>query len=421
MRLSKKSYGVWQSKPSDRVQKQYVFTFFKSFLMLIVMTSHSPSGHAELLSFDPRSHSMGGIGVTSSDYLTAPFHNPALTAKFDDVDDVGILFPAVGYRIHDKGQILDGADKVVDRILDFRSELSLDNANNVVVALRELQGDTAFVQAGIGFAVAMPGDTLSVNLFSKYYADVFALSDLAEGDFSAQNIIDNNGRLESRLNMIGITILDVGVALAKPIYTELGTLMIGASPKLQKVGTVNYIVNIDNFSFSRWREDVYGNEYSRFNLDVGFAFDFANGLIVGVSGRNVVHQTYDLKPVLGVGGQYEVNPVFTSSVSYNGDWLTVGVDLDLNDNERFGQLSGTLNPVVNELDNTRMLGVGLELNVWDWIKLRGGGQTDLNNNLKNQITFGAAFTPFDVFHFDIAGSYGGEDQYGWVTKVAFLF
>ena len=58
----------------------------KSLLTIALLASLSAPTFAD--SFDSRSLGMGGVGVSSSDYLAAPFHNPALVAKYDETDDV---------------------------------------------------------------------------------------------------------------------------------------------------------------------------------------------------------------------------------------------------------------------------------------------------------------------------------------------
>ena len=389
--------------------------------MCVLLTPISLFSKGEVHSQDPRAYAMGGIGVSSADYLSAPFHNPALIAIFNEDDSAGLMLPAAGRQVIDKGNIVDDAQDVVRSVVSLINDISLDNANNVIESIRQLQGDTAFIQYSYGFSAAMPNQTLSVNVFGKYYQEVFILTDLSENDFSVTNIIDNRGRLESRVNTIGVDLMEVGISMAKSFDRGFGKFLMGFSPKIQRVDSINYVVNLDSYIYGDFQTGDYDKQYTRFNTDIGLAIALKNGWRFGLSGRNVIRQEYDFKEVLGVSGKYLINPIFTTSVSYNSDKLTLGIDIDLTENQRFDALSGTRNVIDPELDNTRMMGLGIEIDPWGWIKLRGGVQTDINQNIKNQITLGAAWTPFNLLHFDLSGSYGGRQQYGVAGKFSFQF
>ena len=91
--------------------------------------------------FNAHSVGMGGIGVSTSNYLMAPFHNPALVAKYGDSDDVGILLPPIGVNLQDKGEMLDGIDSAVESIDALEANRTQQNASNVVDALAALNRD----------------------------------------------------------------------------------------------------------------------------------------------------------------------------------------------------------------------------------------------------------------------------------------
>ena len=61
--------------------------------------------------FNARQDAMGGAGVSSANYLSAPFYNPALLALSDDSDQVGLLLPVVGAAVRpdDVGELARGA------------------------------------------------------------------------------------------------------------------------------------------------------------------------------------------------------------------------------------------------------------------------------------------------------------------------
>lgn len=73
---------------------------------------------------DGRGNGMGNTGVTSADYLLAPFYNPALVALHRDSDKFGVLFPGVGVRLRDTDKTLDTVDKLQDEIKAFKANPS---------------------------------------------------------------------------------------------------------------------------------------------------------------------------------------------------------------------------------------------------------------------------------------------------------
>ena len=410
--LSESHHIVFETK----LYRLIILILTCTFMGLLALQARS-----DQMSFDPRSQGMGGVGVTTADYLTAAFHNPALVASYQENDDIGLLFPFLGYRLNDKDEVIDSADQIVDNALRFRRNINVDTASRLADSLRSLQGDTAFVQLGLGASVALPNSFLSLNFFSQYTVDAFVIADLSSNDFNVQSLIDREGILESRVNTIGVSVTEWGVAIADRIDTQLGSLHLGVSPKIQRVESVNYIINVDNFDLSDWRDDQYIRDFTRFNFDVGFAFDFKNGVVVGLAGKNVIQHKFEFEEVLGVTGQYRINPVWTSGVSYQHPWFSIGFDIDWNSQKRFDDLRGTLTSIDPESDNTRLLGLGVEINTWNWAKLRAGFQSDMNQHLDKQLTFGAAFTPFELISMDLSGNYAGKSQYGYSLKLAILF
>ncbi|MEF1335267.1 conjugal transfer protein TraF [Vibrio rotiferianus] len=69
---------------------------------------------------DARGAAMGGSGVASADYLSSPFHNPALGAVYRLAgdsrgdDDFGILLPGIGAQLNDQDDMITTVDDAVD-------------------------------------------------------------------------------------------------------------------------------------------------------------------------------------------------------------------------------------------------------------------------------------------------------------------
>ncbi len=89
--------------------------------------------------------------------------------------------------------------------------------------------------------------------------------------------------------------------------------------------------------------------------------------------------------------------------------------------KRFTKLSGTSNAFNASDDDLQMAALGAELDLFGWAQLRGGYRHDLKDNQGDAFTAGLGFSPFSVFHLDIAGIYAGSNEFGGVVQTSFTF
>ncbi|MGS0677221.1 conjugal transfer protein TraF [Shewanella sp. 125m-1] len=392
------------------------------FLPTLIATLVSANSLAAVQSFDARSFAMGGIGASTADYLTASFHNPALAARYGEDDDVGVLIPSIGAQLDDSQDIIDKTDNFSDIYDQFSSinNPTEQDAQQVVDALAELQSNRANIQANVSLAVAIPNEYVSVSMFVKAYADAFVFADIAEDDLDTDKLIDN-GSLTSQALTMGVLIAETGVSFAKSYEHSRGTFYYGITPKYQQVTTINYVTDIENYEFDDWDDDRYQTEESNINLDIGLAYQLHNGLAFGFVGKNLIKNSYDTSLTRGVRGEYVISPTYIASASYNHRLFTVGVDVELNETKSYDVIEGTLNGIDADADNKQMAGIGVEFNAFDWAQLRAGYQTDLSDNLADQVTAGIGLSPFDVFHIDLSASYASDNELGAVIQTSFTF
>lgn len=74
-----------------------------------------------------------------------------------------------------------------------------------------------------------------------------------------------------------------------------------------------------------------------------------------------------------------------------------------------------------ENDDLQAWSLGAEWDVLGWLQLRGGYRHDLKSNLDDAITAGVGLSPFEVFHFDLAGLYAGNNEFGASLQTSFTF
>ena len=173
---------------------------------------------------------------------------------------------------------------------------------------------------------------------------------------------------------------------------------------------------MDNFDADENRKST-----TAFNIDAGVAYQFNNGIALGLAGTNLIGQTLESVEYAGSSADYNLNPVFTASVSYNTKLFTVGADIDLNETERFESFAGMNSAINPEDDNTQLAAVGVEFNAWDWAQLRAGYQMDIAGNLDNQFSAGVGLSPFGTMRIDLAASYAGENQMGVSLQTSLTF
>ena len=83
-------------------------------LPIACLSAHS---YAATYAVEARGDSMGGTGVVSSNFLTAPFYNPAITAIYRRNDDAGMIIPSIGLNYNDEHEMVDGLDQAA-KIID---------------------------------------------------------------------------------------------------------------------------------------------------------------------------------------------------------------------------------------------------------------------------------------------------------------
>ncbi|MDA0150139.1 conjugal transfer protein TraF [Vibrio sp. LaRot3] len=359
---------------------------------------------------DARSNAMGNTGVVSSDYLLAPFHNPALGALHREDDNVGILLPALGVNISDKDETvstIDDAQSLYDR---FESgSVVASDALELDRFMDELEGNQPVaITGGANFAVAIPTRTVSVNLFAGGYTDVIADTQIAseQTGYDPTDPTDVETRyLNSKFAMVAFGVTEVGLSFAKSFELGNHDIAFGISPKYQNLVTYSQQASLDTFDLDDYDKSEVTE--SAFNLDMGMAWH-SGPLRAGLALKNLFSQEINTQ----VGNYtYELNPQATVGFGYAGEFVAASVDFDLTKQKRFKELA----------DDTQFLRFGIEGNAWGWAQLRAGYEIDLEDTLENSVTAGIGMSPFDVVSLDLAGSYAGDNQFGASLNLAFTF
>ncbi|EGR2037509.1 conjugal transfer protein TraF [Vibrio cholerae] len=381
----------------------------KSTLAVVMAIAFSSSALASNLLMDARGAGMGNTGVSTADYLLAPYYNPALTAVYRKNDSFGILLPSIGLRAEDKDESLKTIDDLQDSIEQFEragvGAATQENVDQLNRYLDQLADDKPLaVTAGIGIAVALPLDAVSLNFFSRGYAEVIAKANVAEKSGNSANEVKT--RYESSdvdLTAFGYT--EVGLAVGKQVVLGGQTVALGVTPKVQQLRTYQDNASVKSFDLDDYdKSEVKDNA---FNLDMGAVW-LIDQYRVGIVAKDLFAKDIQTQ---NRNNTYKLDTQIAVSGSYVSDFFIAAVDLDLTKQRRFN----------GDNDDTQFMRFGVEGNVWDWAQLRAGYEVDLQNSLDNSVSVGLGVSPWDVVSFDLAGSYAGDNQFGLSANLAFTF
>ncbi|MCX9529328.1 conjugal transfer protein TraF [Vibrio cholerae] len=381
----------------------------KSTLAVVMAMAFSSSAFASNLLMDARGAGMGNTGVSTADYLLAPYYNPALTAVYRKNDSFGILLPSIGLRAEDKDESLKTIDDLQDSIEQFEragvGAATQENVDQLNRYLDQLADDKPLaVTAGIGIAVALPLDAVSLNFFTRGYAEVIAKANVAAKSGNSANEVKT--RYESSdvdLTAFGYT--EVGLAVGKQVVLGGQTVALGVTPKVQQLRTYQDNASVKSFDLDDYdKSEVKDNA---FNLDMGAVW-LIDQYRVGIVAKDLFAKDIQTQ---NRNNTYKLDTQIAVSGSYVSDFFIAAVDLDLTKQRRFN----------GDNDDTQFMRFGVEGNAWGWAQLRAGYEVDLQNSLDNSISVGLGVSPWDVVSLDLAGSYAGDNQFGLSANLAFTF
>lgn len=347
---------------------------------------------------EARGDAMGGVGVVSANFLTAPFYNPALVAIYRRNDDMGMITPSFGGNYNDPNDMKSNIDSVIDA----------SNTADLDAALSKLDGNQANVELGGVVAFALPNQFVAANLFAKAYTESFATPDVYTTGTDTDKVE------LSTVEAVSIGVTEVGLSLAK-YQTFMGQhISFGITPKIQRIYTYNYIASVNDYDLSDVRENSNGE--TAFNMDAG-ALWFFGPFRVGVAATNLFSRDIETKDTTRtltsstsgathkVGGKYayQLEPVYTVGAGIVSDYFSLSVDYDLNETEKFTSFE----------DNEQMIRVGTEVDLLRQMQLRAGYYKNLAySDSEGTITAGIGLSPLNLFQLDLSANYTNENAMG---------
>lgn len=408
-------------------------------LMPLIFTSFSSLAAGSY--FNARNDAMGGTGVASSNYTTAPLSNPALLTKGRAEDNVSVILPSVGVQLSDKDNMVDKIDDVTDTVDRYQDVFNnfdpqdlltnpagaLDMIGNVRSAagdlanqLRDLRGNKANGSAGAAIVVAVPNETLPFAFVAKAYGTAHLQTDVAQSDIDYLDAVargpllpvpGDQYRLRSSATGVAAIVADYGIAVAHEFKIGEQAVSVGITPKLQQTRLYNYRASVYNFDKDKVTDSEYRTNDTGFNLDAGLSTDVGENWTFGLSAQNLISRDIETKEVNGYRDTYQIRPLVTAGAAWHTEKLTASLDVDATRTKRF-----------KSQDDSQYAGVGVEYRVLDWLQLRGGYHADMKSNDSNVVSAGFGISPFNNrVHLDLAGSVGEDETWGAMAQLGFSF
>ncbi len=426
---------------------------------------------------DARSMAMGDTGVASAQPGTAALFNPALLSYNSDGETIHIILPNLGVSVFADPDALDAYNEIEDEAYidnidiaiqgmenpdnqaDFirNKEQFTNNSRSLSSNLNELSEQPFRINAA-GFAsVAIPTKALGLAVFANVNAtiettpivtdcDTELLNDYVDFFESVQTeaelyiaastnptagcndtpiavqsgasviITDPSDDLTSEVIVAGVTISELGIAIAHDFRLFGKDVSLGITPKLQTITSYYATPSVqqlddDNYDLADELEDSE-NDDSDVNLDIGLATSFlSDSLTVGLTIKNIIANQYEtsVSPRTGRAVTFDVDTQARLGVAWDAPaGLTFAADLDLTKNKPF--FLG---------EDTQFLGVGVEWDVASMIRLRGGLRSNLADADDQAITAGLGFNIIAVY-FDLGAQFS-ENNAGGALQVGVQF
>lgn len=369
---------------------------------------------------DVRSMGMGGTGVATARPSAAVYHNPALLSatQTEWQNDFAITFPSAYGRFADEEDVPDQMETIQDTIVRMNEAANNLNeseaqkeAGRLADQLEAVDEDTIRADTGLGLNVAKPGNEMGLGFHVSGRLRATVQGTISQDDIQRLRDFEQNGLasrvntndLESRGRVMATAILESGVTFSTRANVAGESISVGITPKYMQLRTFDYIENVDDFEDEEFDASEHETTKNGFNFDLGAAFQTGDEdqWTYAVSVRNVIPM--DLKgrerPTDLTGGrlpgeqgqaEMELRPKVTAGIARTTDLYTLTAEMDLTRTRSFGPEA-----------ETQWLAVGGEVNLIDWVNLRGGIRQNLASDTgangiqeETQYTAGLALSPW---------------------------
>ncbi|WP_394201437.1 conjugal transfer protein TraF [Shewanella waksmanii] len=203
--------------------------------------------------------------------------------------------------------------------------------------------------------------------------------------------------------------MDYGVSMLMPLSIVDMPIAVQIKPKLQTFYTAHMA---DNVLLQQGSEpQQMATEQSATNLDIGVALQPLPGLVLGVSGSNLIAQDIDVYSLNGAGSyDFQLTPIYNAAVAYQWRSISLISDIELNANQGF-----------EEIEDSQYVRFAGALKATDWLSVSLGYSHDILAHQADIYTIGTGMSFGPSFSVDFTGLVGGDEALGGVLKTSYHF
>lgn len=228
------------------------------------------------------------------------------------------------------------------------------------------------------------------------------------GEFTTPSV----GELTSSIEFVGANISEVGVSVARQVVIRGQEVAVGVTPKVQSINIFEKTIGLDNATSEQanFEADPLGyfmestTNTFRANLDIGAAktWDYYGRVRAGVALKDIIPWNLESKS----GTELIIRPKLRVGAAHETRFTKVALDLDITENKplKYGV-------------PTRYLGIGGELNAFNWAALRAGYRTNLSLENSGVLSAGIGLTPFGT-GLDISGWFKPSSEWSEMIQDA---
>ena len=363
-------------------------------VMILCAGACGSRAHASVFfSIDARSAGMGGVGVASG-VKAAPLTNPALLGYGVEFVDWYLTLPTYSLVRNDP-------DKMRDLLADFQesaqalqSSPDAARAQSTATALDKLANTQRVENIARSVFASIPSNVLGAGVYLNFYqfTSVRAVAGTSNITVDPTERVYNTV-IEKR----GVAVTEHGISLAQVFTSDFrafDTFTVGINPKIVLFEATGASEPVDS---ADTKVRLKGSRKSaQFNLDVGLFKELGRFYSGGLFVRNLI--PIKVKYPDAIGGYDMLNTQMRGGVSYERRNRTIEVDVDLVPNSGIGFE-----------DRSRMLSVGGEYYLTEYLQLRAGLRQNLLGERQSLLTLGVGIGIDYVLDMAVAGNAGELD------------
>lgn len=306
---------------------------------------------------EARSMGMGNVSVATADIATAAFSNPAMLANQRENDDFSLLIGVGGF--------LNDDDDVIGDIDDFQAA---DDANDLLAmekVVNRMSGKVIAPELAGAIAFGFAGETYSFAVSAR--SDLISAGTLTNIDTTTPGW--ETDPTKNTLTFEGVIATEVGLSMARDFDVLGRELSIGIKPKVVQFDAITFeesVLTIGDGLSDLIDDDATVDVGDVTTVDLGLAMDITDTVRLGLSIKNLLTKDFKVGP-----STFKLDTQYRAGVAYHTDFVALGFDLDLKENDPLLANSGFSGL------KTQYAAVGAEFNAFDFAQLRIGASKNI--------------------------------------------